>query len=159
MGERNKSPEHTILRQARQPIHKPCLGLHKEHEHTNVQDTIEAKTGEATRKVIVRSHYFQHKKVEKDDCDEKQDRLSEAGIVIGEVNNSISHSDLSNNHMKNKDLKRKISPNDNIQSVGFSHLESSVFFSRVYYYIHILMVLIPPGKFAAQGNASYFTSS
>ncbi|KAJ1426192.1 XPG/Rad2 endonuclease [Sesbania bispinosa] len=115
VGEKKKSPEHTILRQPRQPIHKPCLGLLKEHELTNVQDTVEGKTREATKKVIVRSAYFQHKQVEKNVCGEKQDCLS-SGIVIDERKNAISDSDLCNNHLKNKDLKRKISPNDHIQS-------------------------------------------
>ncbi|KAK7359162.1 hypothetical protein VNO77_01110 [Canavalia gladiata] len=115
VGEEKRSPEHTILRQTRQPIHKPCLGLHKEHEHTNVQDTVEGETREATRKVIVRSAYFQHKQVEKNVCDEKQHCLS-SGVVINERKNAMSDSDLFNNHMKNKDLKRKISPNNNIQN-------------------------------------------
>ncbi|KAK7247222.1 hypothetical protein RIF29_42099 [Crotalaria pallida] len=216
--------EHTILRQPRQPIHKPCLVLHKEHEHTNVQDSVEGKAREEARKVIVRSAYFQHKQVEKNDCDEKQagiirsayfqhkqvendcdekqdhlskagivrsayfqnkqvesddcenepdglskpgnkiivrsryfqhketenndcdkkqdhlskpgnkiivrsryfqhkeeenngcdekqEHLSKAGIVISGKKNGISDSDLCNNRMKNRDLKRKISPND-----------------------------------------------
>lgn len=187
MLDEKKNPEHTRLQQPRQPIHKPCLALHKEHEHTNVQDTVEGKsseatrkvivrsayfqhkqleknvcddkqdclssgividkrknaisdgglcnnhlknkdqgvqdtvegkTREATRKVIVRSAYFQHKQVEKNVCDKKQDRLS-SGMVIDQRNNVISDSDLCNNHLKNKNLKRKISPGDNIQNVGF----------------------------------------
>ena len=121
VGEEKKSPEHTVLRQPRQPIHKPCLGLHKDHEHTNVEDTVEGKTREATQKVIVRSAYFQHKQVEKNVCDNKQDCLS-SGIVIDERKIAISDSDLCNNLLKNKDLKRKISPNDNIQNVGFFKL-------------------------------------
>ncbi|KAL1328817.1 hypothetical protein AAHE18_13G399300 [Arachis hypogaea] len=116
VGERNRSPENTALRQVRQPIHKPCVGLHKEHEHTLVQDTIESKTKEVTRKVIVRSAYFQHNKVEKNDYDDKQAHPSEAGTLIGEKKNSISDGDSSGNLVKNKDLKRKTSPNDNIQN-------------------------------------------
>ncbi|TKY60094.1 Exonuclease 1 [Spatholobus suberectus] len=115
VGEEKKSPEHTVLQQPRQPIHKPCLGLHKEHEHTKIQDTVEGKSREATRKVIVRSAYFQHKQVEKNVCAEKQDHLS-SGIVIDERKNAISDSDLCNNHLKNNELKRKISPIDNIQN-------------------------------------------
>ena len=190
VGEEKKSPEHPVLRQPRQPIHKPCLGLHKDHEHTNVEDTVEGKTREATQKVIVRSAYFQHKQVEKNVYDEKQDCLSSgvvidkrknalsdsdfcnndfknkdqvvhdllegksregtrkvivrsayfqhkqveknvcdnkqdclsSGIVIDERKIAISDSDLCNNLLKNKDLKRKISPNDNIQNVGFFKL-------------------------------------
>jgi len=265
VDEEKKSPEHAVLQQPRQPIHKPCLGLHKEHGSTNVRDTEEEKTREATgkvivrsayfqhkqveknvrdekyeyqsssialderkktvcdsdlyndhlknkdqgfhdivegktreatgkvivrsayfqhkqveknvrdekqeyqasgpviderknaisdtdlcnnhlknkdqgfhdivegktretRKVIVRSAYFQHKQVEKDVCDEKQDNLS-SGKVIDNRRSAISDSDLCNNHLKNKDLKRKISPNDNIQNVGFRYFEPSVFFS------------------------------
>ncbi|RDX95440.1 Exonuclease 1 [Mucuna pruriens] len=102
VGEEKKSPEHTVLQQPRQSIHKPCLGLHNDHEHTNVQDTVEGKTREATRKVIVRSAYFQHKQVVRNVCNEKQDRLS-SGIVIDERKNAISDSDICNNHLKNKD--------------------------------------------------------
>nr|KYP38086.1 Exonuclease 1 [Cajanus cajan] len=104
VGEEKKNPEHTVLRQPRQPIHKPCLGLHKEHEHTNFQDTFEGTTRQAIRKVIVRSAYFQHKQVEKNVCDEKQDRLS-SGIVIDERENAIPDSHLCNNHLKNKDQR------------------------------------------------------
>ena len=117
-GEKKGSPDHTILRQPRQPIHKPCLGLHKEHELKNVQDKAEEKTKETKRKVIVRSRYFQHKQVEKNACDEKQEQMS-SRIVIDERKNDISGGDLCNNHLKNKDLKRKVSPNDTIQSVRF----------------------------------------
>ncbi|KAH1236881.1 Exonuclease 1 [Glycine soja] len=102
VGEEKKSPEHTVLRQPRQPIHKPCLGLHKDHEHTNVEDTVEGKTREATQKVIVRSAYFQHKQVEKNVYDEKQDCLS-SGVVIDKRKNALSDSDFCNNDFKNKD--------------------------------------------------------
>ncbi|RZB96497.1 exonuclease 1-like isoform X1 [Glycine soja] len=102
VGEEKKSPEHTVLRQPRQPIHKPCLGLHKDHEHTNVKDTVEGKTREATQKVIVRSAYFQHKQVEKNVYDEKQDCLS-SGVVIDKRKNALSDSDFCNNDFKNKD--------------------------------------------------------
>ncbi|MED6109952.1 hypothetical protein PIB30_038475 [Stylosanthes scabra] len=111
VDERNRSPEHTVLRQVRQPIHKPCVGLHKEHEHALVQDTSESKPKEVTRKVV-RSAYFQHKKVEKNDYDDKQANKSEAGTK----KNSITEGDSSGNLMKNIDLKRKTSPNDNVHN-------------------------------------------
>ncbi|CAL5214246.1 unnamed protein product [Lathyrus oleraceus] len=114
-GEKKGSPDHTILRQPRQPIHKPCLGLHKEHELTNVQDKVERKTKEVKRKVVVRSPYFQQKQVEKNACDEKQEQLS-SGIFVDERKNGLSGGDLCNSHLKNKDLKRKASPNDNTQN-------------------------------------------
>ncbi|XP_024627669.1 exonuclease 1 isoform X2 [Medicago truncatula] len=114
-GEKKGSPDHTILRQPRQPIHKPCLGLHKEHELTNVEDKAEEKTKETKRKVIVRSRYFQQKQVEKNACDVKQEQLSSC-IVIDERKNGISGGDLCNKHLKNDDLKKKVYPNDTIQS-------------------------------------------
>ncbi|KAK8472571.1 hypothetical protein PHAVU_002G243800 [Phaseolus vulgaris] len=101
VGEEKKSPEHAVLQQPRQPIHKPCLGLHKEHGRTNVQDTVEEKTREATGKVIVRSAYFQHKQVEKNVCDEKHEYQS-SSIVLEGRKNAISDSDLCNDHLKNK---------------------------------------------------------
>ncbi|XP_027916681.1 exonuclease 1 isoform X2 [Vigna unguiculata] len=100
--EEKKNPEHALLQQPRQPIHKPCLGLHKEHGHTNAQDTVEEKTREVSGKVIVRSAYFQHKQVEKNACDEKHEYQS-SGIVIDERKKAISDSDLCNDHLKNKD--------------------------------------------------------
>lgn len=95
VGEEKKSPEHPVLRQPRQPIHKPCLGLHKDHEHTNVEDTVEGKTREATQKVIVRSAYFQHKQVEKNVYDKKQDCMS-FGIAyfIGQMEKAQSREKL-----------------------------------------------------------------
>ncbi|KAL2343232.1 hypothetical protein Fmac_004517 [Flemingia macrophylla] len=109
VGDEKKGPEHTMLQQPRQPIHKPCLGLHKEHEHRDVQYTVEGKIRVATKKVIVRSAYFQHKEVEKNVCDKKQDRLS-SGIVIDERENVIPDSDLCNNHLKNT--------NQRVQDIG-----------------------------------------
>ncbi|KAG2410327.1 Exonuclease 1 [Vigna angularis] len=100
--EEKKNPEHAVLQQPRQPIHKPCLGLHKEHGNTNVQDTVEEKTREVSRKVIVRSAYFQHKQVDKNACDEKLEYQS-SGIVTDERKKAISDSDLCNDHLKNKD--------------------------------------------------------
>lgn len=114
-GGKKGSPDHTILRQPRQPIHKPCLGLHKEHELTNIQDKVERKTKEVKRKVVVRSSYFQQKQVEKNACDEKQEQLS-SDIFVDERKNGISGGDLCNSHLKNKDLKRKASLNDNTQN-------------------------------------------
>jgi len=139
-GEKKGSPDHTILRQPRQPIHKPCLGLHKEHELKNVQDKAEEKTKETKRKVIVRSRYFQHKQVEKNACDEKQEQMS-SRIVIDERKNDISGGDLCNNHLKNKDLKRKVSPNDTIQSVRFFYcFEPFCFFNTSADYIQVVIV-------------------
>lgn len=139
-GEKKGSPDHTILRQPRQPIHKPCLGLHKEHELMNVQDKVERKTKEVKRKVVVRSPYFQQKQVEKNACDEKQEQLS-SGIFVDERKNGISGGDLCSSHLKNKDLKRKASPNDNTQNVRyFFHIEPFVFFNTFSYYIHVVMV-------------------
>ncbi|GAU18778.1 hypothetical protein TSUD_80670 [Trifolium subterraneum] len=114
-AEKKGSPDHTILRQPRQPIHKPCLGLHKEHEFTNVQDKVEEKTKETKRKVIVRSPYFPQKQVEKSAPDEKQEQLV-SGTVIDERKKAIYGGDLCNNQLKTNDLKRKVSPNDSIQS-------------------------------------------
>ncbi|WJX53294.1 hypothetical protein P8452_39306 [Trifolium repens] len=114
-GEMKGSPDHTILRQPKQSIHKPCLGLHKDHELTNVHNKVEEKTKETKRRVIVRSPYFQQKQVEKSASDEKQEQVS-SGIVIDERKNAIYGGDLCNNQLKTKDLKRKVSPNDSIQS-------------------------------------------
>ncbi|XP_028755843.1 exonuclease 1-like isoform X2 [Neltuma alba] len=93
-GERWKNPEHTILQQPKEPIHKPCLGLNKDNKDTNVKDTIEVNTVGATRKVLVRSPYFQHKQAEKDNCDQKPDCLVEDDFAIGEHKNTVLDSGL-----------------------------------------------------------------
>ncbi|KAG5032569.1 hypothetical protein JHK85_016551 [Glycine max] len=77
----------------RQPIHKLCLWL---HGHTNVKDTAKGKTREEeTTKVIVRSAYFQHKQVEKNVYDKKQDCMS-FGIAyfIGQMEKAQSREKL-----------------------------------------------------------------
>ena len=143
VGMKSRSPDHTILRQPSQPIHKPCLGLHKEREHKNehtilrqpsqpihmsVQGMVETRkqTEEVTRKVIVRSPYFQSKSVEKNDRDQKQDCLVKADVVI--ENNMKSESALCKDYVKNKVLKRKGSPNEFVQRVGFFPLVLNFFF-------------------------------
>ncbi|CAL0306483.1 unnamed protein product [Lupinus luteus] len=98
VDEKKISTEHTILRQPRQPIHKPCLGSHKEDERTNAEYTVEVKTREET-KVIVRSAYFQHKQVENHDCDEVQDHLPKSGIVRSAY---FQHKQVENNDCDDK---------------------------------------------------------
>ena len=93
VGEEKKILEHTVLQQPRQPIHKLCLWL---HGHTNVKDTAKGKTREEeTTKVIVRSAYFQHKQVEKNVYDRKQDCMS-FGIAyfIGQMEKAQSREKL-----------------------------------------------------------------
>lgn len=153
-----RSQEHTILRQPTQPIHKPCLGLHKEREDRKDEDAVEGKTRGETRKVIVRSAYFKNKQAEKNNYDKKQDCSDKADVAIGE-HKKIIDSALCNNRMKNNALKRKISPNDSVQSVRFFHLETLVFFRSSFYFIHVVMVSTPPGKPAAQGHAFCLASS
>ncbi|KAI5420207.1 hypothetical protein KIW84_044118 [Lathyrus oleraceus] len=107
-GEKKGSPDHIILRQPRQPIHKSCLGLHKEHELTNVQDKVERKTKEVKRKVVAKSSYFQQKQVEKNACDEKQEQLS-SGIFVDERKNGISGA-----HMLSQQWKKLSESNEMI---------------------------------------------
>jgi len=51
--EEKKNPEHAILQQSRKLIHKPCLGSHKEHGHTNVQEQYKRKPGRYLERLLL----------------------------------------------------------------------------------------------------------
>lgn len=91
VGEKRKISEHPILQQPTEPIHKPCLGLYKEHKDMSVKDTAKGKTMEATRKV---SPVLQHEQLEKGDYVQKQNCLVNDDVAIGEHVNIISDSAL-----------------------------------------------------------------
>ncbi|XP_019444656.1 PREDICTED: exonuclease 1 isoform X6 [Lupinus angustifolius] len=118
VDEKKISTEHTILRQPRQPIHKPCLGSHKEDGHTNAEDTVEVKTREET-KVIVRSAYFQHKQVEDNDPNEKQDHLSKAGNKVTVRSRYFQHKEVENNDCNEK--QDHLSKSGIVTSAYFQH--------------------------------------
>ncbi|KAE9602934.1 putative exodeoxyribonuclease I [Lupinus albus] len=121
VDEKKISTEHTILRQPRQPIHKPCLGSHKEDERTNAQDTIEVKTREET-KVIVRGAYFQHKQhkqVENTNCDEKQGHPSKAGNKKIARSRYFQHKEVKNNDCNEK--QDQVSKSSIVRSAYFKH--------------------------------------
>lgn len=74
MMDERKSPECTLLQQFGYSGHKPCQALLKECDYENVPSAVQGKTRTDNKKVIVRSSYFQHKSVNKNGQDNKQER-------------------------------------------------------------------------------------
>ncbi|KAG7012503.1 Exonuclease 1, partial [Cucurbita argyrosperma subsp. argyrosperma] len=63
-----KDTEHILLQQHTQPIHKPCITLHKGPDSENLPETTGEKVRQENKRVIVRSSYFKHKP----ECNEEQ---------------------------------------------------------------------------------------
>jgi exonuclease-1 len=117
MVSKTRYPEQT-LRQPRYSIHKPCTTLNKEHECKNVPDAVESETKTGTRKVIVRSSYFQHKSENQKDPNNKHEKVKADDVVDANENNIPEDAFFSNNDIKDKVMKRKTSSNDCSQKVG-----------------------------------------
>ncbi|KAJ0017249.1 hypothetical protein Pint_10135 [Pistacia integerrima] len=110
------SPEHTLLPQPGISIHKPSLQLQKEHKSKNFTDAIDGKTRTESRKVIVRSSYFQQKQVIKNGQENKPEKL----LVV--VDGAIDISDNVNLGFSSENscpqgttVKRKTLLNDSVQ--------------------------------------------
>uniref|UniRef100_A0A5B7CBH9 Exonuclease 1 n=1 Tax=Davidia involucrata TaxID=16924 RepID=A0A5B7CBH9_DAVIN len=71
----SRSPQHALLQQSRDSIHKPCIALHKERECKSASDAGEGKMRTENIKVTVRSSYFQHKSVKENDLENKNEKL------------------------------------------------------------------------------------
>ncbi|XP_022994764.1 exonuclease 1 isoform X2 [Cucurbita maxima] len=99
--------EHILLQQHTQPIHKPCITLHKGPDSENLPETTGEKVRKENKRVIVRSSYFKHKP----ECNEEQIATP---VVASFTSNSCDSS------IK----KRKASPNEEIQvdNVKTKHL-------------------------------------
>ncbi|KAE7996327.1 hypothetical protein FH972_001058 [Carpinus fangiana] len=110
MVSKTRYPEQT-LRQPRYSIHKPCTTLNKEHECKNVPDAVESETKTGTRKVIIRSSYFQHKS-ENQDPNNKHEKVKADDVVDTYENNIPEDAFFRNNDIKDKVMKRKTSSND-----------------------------------------------
>ncbi|XP_023541520.1 exonuclease 1 isoform X2 [Cucurbita pepo subsp. pepo] len=100
-------PEHILQQQHTQPIHKPCITLHKGPDSENLPETTGEKVRKENKRVIVRSSYFKHKP----ECNEEQ-------IVTPVV------ASFTSNSCDSSITKRKASPNENIQmdNVKTKHL-------------------------------------
>ena len=92
--------EHILQQQHTQPIHKPCITLHKGPDSENLPETTGEKVRKENKRVIVRSSYFKHKP----ECNEEQ-------IVTPVV------ASFTSNSCDSSITKRKASPNENIQMV------------------------------------------
>lgn len=114
-----RSPEHTLLPQSDISIRKPSLPLQKELESKDFTDAVEGKTRMEGRKVIIRSSYFQHKQVIKNDQENEPEKL------LVEVDGAIDISENVNLGFTSEDscpqgttVKRKTLLNDSVQKVG-----------------------------------------
>ncbi|KAK9267988.1 hypothetical protein L1049_010426 [Liquidambar formosana] len=115
-----KSQEHTLVQESGHSIHKPCLALHKECEHEYVSDMHEGKTRIEKRKVTVRSSYFQHKVVNKTDCDGKNETLSiKDDVATNTCENTIpENASFGEMYFKGTLMKRKVASINNVQTAN-----------------------------------------
>lgn len=118
MGPETRSPEETLPQQPRYSIHKPCTTLQKERECKNLPDAVEGKTRTETRKVVVRSSYFQHKSENQAKPNNEQQKTKNDGVVDTHKNNIPEDYSFRNNHIMDMFRKRKSSINDCIKKVS-----------------------------------------
>lgn len=120
--ENERNAEHISLPQFCRSIRKSCPALPKEHENKNCTDSVVGKGRTENRKVIVRSSYFLHKQVNKDDQENKQEKLvveNDAAIDMSE-NTGLQSAHFDNSYLKGTAIKRKTSLIDSVHTVGAS---------------------------------------
>ncbi|KAK9227573.1 hypothetical protein WN943_012626 [Citrus x changshan-huyou] len=116
--ENERNAEHTSLPQFCRSIGKPCPALRKEHENKNCTDSVVGKGRTENRKVIVRSSYFLHKQVNKDDQENKQEKLvveNDAAIDMSE-NTGLQSAHFDYSYLKGTAIKRKTSLIDSVHT-------------------------------------------
>ncbi|KAH9749232.1 exonuclease 1 [Citrus sinensis] len=116
--ENERNAEHTSLPQFCRSIRKPCPALRKEHENKNCTDSVVGKGRTENRKVIVRSSYFLHKQVNKDDQENKQEKLvveNDAAIDMSE-NTGLQSAHFDYSYLKGTAIKRKTSLIDSVHT-------------------------------------------
>jgi exonuclease-1 len=181
-------PESILLQQIGHSMRGPCQALLKECNNENAPISVEGKTRTENKRVIVRSRFFQHKSMNKNGQDNKQELIRvkddvasdtfEDSILEGSENRTgnreitirssfFQHKSVNENDQGNKQekllerddsanniykdfilespsdnkcsngimMKRKTSPDDNVQRVGaFTfHLFFSISFSKYIY--------------------------
>ncbi|GKU94313.1 hypothetical protein SLEP1_g7827 [Rubroshorea leprosula] len=107
-----KSPKDTILRQYGKPTNNPFPASQNEYDCKNVPDAVVSKARTESRKVIVRSCYFQHKQVNETNLENKQKLCSEDDTIMHE------HGvfDVPNvSSFKGATIKRKTSPTERFE--------------------------------------------
>lgn len=113
-------PERTLLQQPKSSIHKPCQTLHKEQEYKDATNTIDGKVREESRKVIVRSSYFQNKSRNENDEEDMQKKLMKDNLSSNTCKNSFAGSAaLGDGYFNGKVIKRKDPSNNSLQTVGY----------------------------------------
>ncbi|KAH9797550.1 exonuclease 1 [Citrus sinensis] len=116
--ENERNAEHTSLPQFCRSIRNPCPALRKEHENKNCTDSVVGKGRTENRKVIVRSSYFLHKQVNKDDQENKQEKLvveNDAAIDMSE-NTGLQSAHFDYSYLKGTAIKRKTSLIDSVHT-------------------------------------------
>ncbi|GLT80172.1 hypothetical protein SLA2020_516260 [Shorea laevis] len=107
MADATKSQKGTILQQYGQPTNKPFPASQNEYDCKNVPDAVVSKARTESRKVIVRSCYFQHRQVNENNLENKQKLCSEDDTIMPE--NGVP--DVPNiSSFKGATIKRKTSP-------------------------------------------------
>ncbi|OVA00201.1 XPG/Rad2 endonuclease [Macleaya cordata] len=118
-----KSSEHSVLhQQSKHTLYKPCMTLHKERQSKLVLDRVEEKTRLVSRKVIVRSSYFQHKLLKENDVENENEKLISENDTAKDVfcdktvSDSPSYGSNPSNYIKGAIKKRTSNLTERIQT-------------------------------------------
>lgn len=125
------STEHSVfLRQPKHALYKPCMTLHKEQQSKLVLDRVEDKTRPASRKVIVRSSYFQHKLLKDNNVENElvSEKDATNNVFYDKTVSRIAPNGNGTENLKCATKKRPSISTERIQNVGVSSLLLSIFF-------------------------------
>ncbi|XP_007025234.2 PREDICTED: exonuclease 1 [Theobroma cacao] len=102
-----RSPDHALPLESNQSIHGPSSASHKEHDCSIVLDAVKSKTITESRKVIVKSRYFQNKQHNENDLEDKQGKFCSKDGIANDLPESGNPDGYGNTYFKGMTLKRK----------------------------------------------------
>ncbi|WRX27239.1 XPG [Theobroma cacao] len=102
-----RSPDHALPLESNQSIHGPSPASHKEHDCSIVLDAVKSKTITESRKVIVKSRYFQNKQHNENDLEDKQGKFCSKDGIANDLPESGNPDGYGNTYFKGMTLKRK----------------------------------------------------
>ncbi|XP_022715682.1 exonuclease 1 [Durio zibethinus] len=102
-----RSLDHALLLESGQSIHRPSAASCKEHDYSIILDAAKSKTITESRKVIVKSRFFQKKQVNENDLEDKQVRFCSKGGIANDFPKSGNPDSYRNTYLKGMTSKRK----------------------------------------------------
>ncbi|EOY27856.1 5'-3' exonuclease family protein isoform 1 [Theobroma cacao] len=102
-----RSPDHALPLESNQSIHGPSPASHKEHDCSIVLDAVKSKTITESRKVIIKSRYFQNKQHNENDLEDKQGKFCSKDGIANDLPESGNPDGYGNTYFKGMTLKRK----------------------------------------------------